>query len=1729
LFLVASSTGCGGGDRLDSPEDHERERGPNAAAPSKDRAALAALIAAPRSCATATDCPAGSHCDGARCAWACYASSDCGAAGVCSADGRCLHDRAALDLPRAAPTGPIVAFDATQPRACVFTEDCPGGAYCDIGRQQCAQDCSASAACAAGKSCDANGRCASAGGPPAYLPRLDVSPSAIELLRPADAGSLVEHTRRVTVSLFTASLPSVAAARPTVRLRAAAGAEIQCASTGLDIPLSGFTDECTLDTWSFAPYDAGHRAARNVWVRLKSATVPGDVSWSIAVSGADVVATARSIAIALPERLRGAAATPREGEYRGDIAVQGSAVSGTVDRSALGERRIPVSATVTADGIVLVDESRQIAPSGTLYYSLTRANSYDEDWIVARPSETFERDKVANGGAIAARIVQDTFVPEWKDGLLTGSIRMTIPSLGNASSTYAFALRRVGDESHAACVTGACPAGTACDARIRRCLAGTEWHPASTVDNTLVHKRLETWSTASRAILASAAGALTMASVPGDEYRTAFPGGGAIAGAQVARLGAPSTSALASLGYGICRRDFGGFLRRMNPSGGAAMSNGASLVYSKLVKRTRPMIDDGLACYARDLPTLDATTSESFCDTMYDNLTYAVGTGYTKGGAFATCTTAAPTPEQAAETKRTFVPCMQGERHAPILPGAPLPWFWEYNVSCEAVSDRGTVAAWTAQGATPAEIQRRTAAGELRAAYDAFVKAQCRPTEKSLHLTYREGSSLWGPGSEQHPLHDEELEIALCPLPYDAIFDARGPRAIERMACYEANAGDPSRILDSAVFGPRHHETYRHLACEDGRVPGVFPLLTYKDRGAHTTSSDMLRSCLDDLQRDVPAAGDPAAQARAAFGASPCVQFARFASTLDQAKVFGPRHYMNLLREWLTVQSFVADQGRMQWENASVLAGASSPTQGGPDPSEGDPRVLRELMTQLDRGWELVLSRDVSAALLDVAADAQANPDYRIGYTSSSNPAHEQGIGLPVAMLEATSKYLLVLEKLVDRSAGDAFAWCQAGATPTDRDVVRDRIGSTFRYATAVEAFAHALLAHASPRPIAWSPQWDGAKNEYAAVRARVHKKATDLLRCNNPLGISDGEVPLYFGRNVGTDAPDRFFASSDYLFGLAMDEILPAGASLSTARAAWIQARQSEVQQIATDLDRDRRLEDLRTRYGTPIVEACGLPFAAKDVLGAFDRSKPNALAVETCHVDLGRPGCANASDTACLRGTIGEASLAIRAATQDVALARKNWEDSQKAYDTQFAFCTTQARDNAARERAMRAHQTTMTKLRAAKAAADTVAILAEALNGCSSWLDDVMSFGASCATSLVEGFAKTTSVTIAAVMDQAQQAHQLEIEELRDDAGVHACLNEADLRRIGITSAAMQIERRAVDLEAAYLRVRNTQDRVRQLLVEGAASVARETSRVLPSVAHHYWFEESVARYHGELDRSKKLTYLALQAFEYDYQQSLALRSDVIRARHPDELKKVLDEVNRFRGTRKINGNGPAALNVVLSVRDDLLGLRVDPLTQLEIPPEERNLRLQTRLRAPEAALFDKGGRYIGQAVTFSLRDVGETANQCAERLWNVAATIVGGTAGSAPRGQIYLLKRNIADSRWCRGHGGDAPVQFGKIRTSGVLFGIDPSGISSSDDASTFVMATLQPWFNMPRDQFYRAEGLTGGSDQLKGRGMYGEYVLVFPYDGLLHDTGFSLDQLEDVLLRFDYHAVANANL
>jgi hypothetical protein len=347
-------------------------------------------------------------------------------------------------------------------------------------------------------------------------------------------------------------------------------------------------------------------------------------------------------------------------------------------------------------------------------------------------------------------------------------------------------------------------------------------------------------------------------------------------------------------------------------------------------------------------------------------------------------------------------------------------------------------------------------------------------------------------------------------------------------------------------------------------------------------------------------------------------------------------------------------------------------------------------------------------------------------------------------------------------------------------------------------------------------------------------------------------------------------------------------------------------------------------------------------------------------------------------------------------------------------------------------------------------------------------------------------------------------------------------------------LDMQRQAQVVDAERLKLSTAQDQNQLAFDTGRAALDREASRNGPNFAYQFWFTEHVDRFKRELEWARRLTFLAMRAVEYELQQSIDLRKDILSAKHPDELESALRVLKQEQGGRTINRRRPEQSSLVVSLRDDILQIA----DRSNAAAGERNwtpaMRFKGRLSDPEYAVFDDNGAYLGQGVRFNLRESGVLETRCGERMWRVTATVQGdGLSPLEPGTSLLLLKRNTAMSQYCQGKapmGRRRPRQYqvSSIRSSSELLKGNPG---KAEDVQGFSAAALYPWFNVRRFDFYGADYQKGSSEELAGRGLYGDYILIFPKQILVPSTSpprdaFPLDNVEDVLFRIDYLSVDN---
>jgi hypothetical protein len=346
---------------------------------------------------------------------------------------------------------------------------------------------------------------------------------------------------------------------------------------------------------------------------------------------------------------------------------------------------------------------------------------------------------------------------------------------------------------------------------------------------------------------------------------------------------------------------------------------------------------------------------------------------------------------------------------------------------------------------------------------------------------------------------------------------------------------------------------------------------------------------------------------------------------------------------------------------------------------------------------------------------------------------------------------------------------------------------------------------------------------------------------------------------------------------------------------------------------------------------------------------------------------------------------------------------------------------------------------------------------------------------------------------------------------------------LRDAGQNMTDIKLALNAIDTQRATMQTMVAANN--QAKADGEAKVLAEQSRTYGSYSHDYWFDDKVDRFRNELEWARRLTYLAMEAVEYEFQQSLPYRHDILAATSPDQLETVIRGLKQEQGSRTVNRRRPDESSIVLSLRDDVLHIpdrsAVTTSGERAWTPAQR---MQGRLDTSAYSYFDKSGNYLGQAVPFSLGPDGILATRCGERLWRVTATVQGdGLSDVAPNAPLLLLKKNTFESQWCRVNGAEPTgMQSGRIYPSESLFA--PGTAVQVSDPNDTTAALMTPWFNIPRTDFYKDSYRDGASEELAGRGLYGDYVLLFPTQ--LLDGDFPIERVEDVLLRFDYLSVDN---
>jgi hypothetical protein len=647
--------------------------------------------------------------------------------------------------------------------------------------------------------------------------------------------------------------------------------------------------------------------------------------------------------------------------------------------------------------------------------------------------------------------------------------------------------------------------------------------------------------------------------------------------------------------------------------------------------------------------------------------------------------------------------------------------------------------------------------------------------------------------------------------------------------------------------------------------------------------------------------------------------------------------------------------------------------------------------------------------------------------------------------------------------------------------------------------------------PLRQAPAWDDAfvKGRQAATAATsaLLDSVAKLGECKNPLGVETGDLPLYFKDPIGSTS--RYFASSDYLMSNAQAAVDRAGGLFAQAREAWVLKQDAQYQHDVTLAEAQKRVEQIAQSYEAPLSDLCGssstTPGALLEALanGSLDAKACFVTQTATCLSNFNGP-VLNV-DPACYHGQLGEGLLGLKAAALKVAEARQVWNAKQSEYEHQSSLCVFKQ----GTQDIVDAHYETMEALRFTKSLFDGIARVVGngVLIGASAYSGNVVG--------VFTGFLNiSTGFANDAVNDENEKFEE-EMSKRSSAQDVMTCWAAADALRNAIETARLEMLRAAVEASSAQLAFAEGRRKEQQLIAQGVVAMNREKNRSIIRPEFDYWLDEKMVSFQKEFVWAKRLTFLTLLAVEYDFQTSLTLRQQILDAQKPADLAAALLSLAQVQSTYQVYGSRPQSKFIVLSLADDILKLKGTNL--------EQAAQLREILRDHAQRVTDASGNLLGTGIKFALTpaSVPALADRCGERVWSTTAEVAMDSVTPTYRMHLRLLGSNTFASQWCTPGGHETEMQVSSIRPTVNLFLPTSSAVPFVNAPPRTACDIDAPVASASLQELYRDAPPDGSVTDFAGRGMYGDYVLLFR----ANDPAIDLTRIQDVYLRFDYLSVA----
>ncbi len=457
--------------------------------------------------------------------------------------------------------------------------------------------------------------------------------------------------------------------------------------------------------------------------------------------------------------------------------------------------------------------------------------------------------------------------------------------------------------------------------------------------------------------------------------------------------------------------------------------------------------------------------------------------------------------------------------------------------------------------------------------------------------------------------------------------------------CWEPPAApDAGNIVQQATswLDQNRYARLGDLRCQTGALAFTTGLTAQPDQSVSLTARGAFEACANDLDRHLTGPQGVAPRGAAGLvsltGSQGCYEPWRLEAALGHAfelerqralgnilvqEGAGSALGLRLLYQHTEALGLVAREALESDILTTVLALGGQ--------GVANDRTLDEYLELSVEGWSLLLHPRQLVSLLGVPNGLMADPDYRKIVRGGPLPQtpeayHNQGLALPVVMAETVGSQLEAARRLVNRAR---FAG-------TGEEAALGQAGQASRAAWVVLGAASATAKRSEPLSPGWWARWEAARYAALSSLGGLVTEMRALRDRQNPLGIDEGDLPIYFMGDEVTPS-QRFSAISDYLIGKSISNVSQAWApaavtraesTLEAAREAWTTARERELAAVVSATDADRRVGGLESSYGAKIVALCGrTDWSEKTILSEWTGAGEHTPA--TCFIDSA-PSCA-------------------------------------------------------------------------------------------------------------------------------------------------------------------------------------------------------------------------------------------------------------------------------------------------------------------------------------------------------------------------------------------------------------------------------------------------------------------------------------------------------------------------